>query len=296
VRPPARTRQAVQRRRPPVPGRAALAAVAVLALAATPARADQAPAFTAGPTIAGEALVGAPLRVVAQWSGQPAPLPLYEWERCDATGLTCEPVTGACGATHTLTFDDFGQRLMARVDLWNVAGAATARTPLSDLVIGLSAPPAAGPPASQGCAPSAQPPATSPSAAPPPPPAPTGRGVARAAYLQPFPVVRIRGHSVDGGMRITMLSVRGPRSASVRARCAGEGCPRRNALGPFALPARLRGFERVLRAGTVLKLRVSAGTAIGKYTSFRIRARGAPRRVDRCLLPGRWAPARCPAP
>jgi hypothetical protein len=45
----------------------------------------------------------------------------------------------------------------------------------------------------------------------------------------------------------------------------------------------------------LLQIRVTAGAAIGKYTSFRILAHRAPRRVDRCLLPGRWAPVRCPA-
>jgi hypothetical protein len=58
----------------------------------------------------------------------------------------------------------------------------------------------------------------------------------------------------------------------------------------------VRVFERFLRAGTVLRVRVTGASAVGKYTSFRIRTRGAPRRRDRCLVPGRWAPTPCPAP
>jgi hypothetical protein len=109
-------------------------------------------------------------------------------------------------------------------------------------------------------------------------------------------VVRIRGYAVPGGVRITLLSVRGPRSSRVRAGCSGSGCPGGPAPAPIAPPARLRAFERFLPAGTVLWVRVTGAAAIGKYTSFHIRARGAPRRTDRCVVPGRWAPARCPAP
>jgi hypothetical protein len=99
----------------PLDAEAARRRGAVLALAAAPARADQPPAFTTSPTIAAEAIVGSPLRVVAGWTGTPAPTPLYEWQRCDVTGMTCEVVAGACGATYVPTFDDFGERLLARV-------------------------------------------------------------------------------------------------------------------------------------------------------------------------------------
>jgi hypothetical protein len=119
-------------------GAAALATIAVLALATAPAGAvDQAPVFTAGPTIAGQAIVG-------------------------------------------------GQRMV-------LDGV----TPL----------------------------APSPAPAAAPPPAPTRPVAARAAYLQPFPVVRIRGYSVAGGTRIVLLSVRGPRSARVTAKCTGRMPP-----------------------------------------------------------------------
>jgi hypothetical protein len=269
----------------------ALAALAVLAPATPFAQADQPPAFTAGPTIAGDAAVGTPLKVVAAWTGVPTPTPLYEWQRCDATGAGCDVVPSACSATYVPSFDDFGHRLVARVDLFSTAGVARARTPPSDLVLGApGAPTRPAPPAV--CTAISPPP---PPAPPPPPPVPTGAASGHAAFLQPFPVVRIRGYAVHGGMRITLLSVRGPRSARVSAQCVGAGCPRHR-LAPLALPVRLRTFERYLRAGTVLRLRITAATAIGKYTSFRIRAHGAPRRRDRCLLPDRWAPARCPLP
>ena len=279
---------------------AALATAAGCALAAAPAHADEPPAFTAAPVVAGPAVVGAPMRVVAQWSGVPAPSALYEWERCDAAGLTCEVIDGACSATYVPTFDDFGRSLGARVDLWNAAGAVVARTPLSELILGSpAAVPAATTPAPSVCGTAAAPARQTQAQAPAPlaaPPALTAPATVRAAYLRPFPVVRIRGYFAHGGVRITLLSVRGPRSARVRVTCAGAGCPPGPAPAPVAPPARLRAFERFLPAGTVLRVRVTAASAVGKYTSFRIGAHVAPRRADRCLLPGRWAPAHCPAP
>jgi hypothetical protein len=278
---------------------AALASAAGLALAAPPAHADEPPAFTAAPVVAGPAVVGAPMQVVAQWSGAPAPSALYEWERCDAAGLSCEVIDGACSATYVPSFDDFGRSLRARVDLWNAAGAVVARTPLSELILGSPVTPAAVPRAPTACGTAATPARQTEAQAPAPPLAPpalTAPAPVRAAYLRPFPVVRIRGYSMRGGVRITLLSVRGPRSARVRVTCAGGGCPRGPGPAPVAPPARLRHFERFLPAGTVLRVRVTAASAVGKYTSFRIGAHGAPRRTDRCLLPGRWAPARCPAP
>jgi hypothetical protein len=275
---------------------AMLAGAAALGLAAAAAHADQPPAFTAGPVVAGPAEVGAPMRVVAQWTGVPTPSALYEWERCDAAGLSCAVVEGACSASYVPTFDDFGDSLIARVDLWNAAGAVVARTPLSDLILGVPAAPASQPATACGtvATPARPTPAqeAAPSAAPPGASAPA---TMRPAYLRPFPVVRIRGYAVRSGVRITLLSVHGPRSARVRATCSGAGCPRGPDPAPVAPPARLRVFERFLPSGTLLRVRVTGASAIGKYTSFRIRSRGAPRRTDRCLVPGRWAPTPCTA-
>jgi len=112
--------------------------------------------------------------------------------------------------------------------------------------------------------------------------------------LRPFPVVRIRGYFARTGARITLLSVRGPRSARISARCVGRGCPVSKLSLPSAV-ARLHPFERFLPAGTLLQIGVARPGRIGKYTSFLIRARRAPLRTDRCLMPGRSRPIRCPA-
>jgi PKD repeat protein len=121
--------------------------------------------------------------------------------------------------------------------------------------------------------------------------------VARAGFLNPFPVVRITGEVRGSGARVRRLSVRAPRGTLVRVRCTGAGCPRakvrRKRVGKTRL-VRFEAFERLLPAGVRLEVFVRQTGKIGKYTSFRIRRGAAPRRTDRCLLPGRSGPVRCP--
>jgi hypothetical protein len=119
--------------------------------------------------------------------------------------------------------------------------------------------------------------------------------VPRARLLRPFPVIRIKGYFSPGGVRVTLLSVSGPRSAHVAVRCAGGGCPVRK-VTRTSTPARLRVFERFLRAGIVLQVRVTSNGRIGKYASFVIRAHSAPLRTDLCLMPGQAKPTECPSP
>src|SRR4051812_9178868 len=47
-----------------------------------------------------------------------------------------------------------------------------------------------------------------------------------ARPISPFPVVRLRGRLTRGGVRVSLLTVSGPRGARVAMRCAGGGCPR----------------------------------------------------------------------
>ena len=112
--------------------------------------------------------------------------------------------------------------------------------------------------------------------------------------MRPFPVVRIAGLVLPGGVAVRILSVRTPLGSTVRVRCHGSGCP----VGSMARTAavrlvRLRRFERRLPAGTRLELFVRQRRKIGKYTRFAIRAGKPPARVDRCLMPGRERPVRC---
>jgi hypothetical protein len=115
--------------------------------------------------------------------------------------------------------------------------------------------------------------------------------------MTPSPVVRLAGRLTRAGARIRVLSVsRAPVCAVVRVSCRGRSCPARRRLvrhkGRVAL--RFRRFERRLRAGTVLVVRVSKGDTIGKLTRFRIRRGKMPARRDRCLFPGESRGRACP--
>ena len=145
----------------------------------------------------------------------------------------------------------------------------------------------------------------SPSETPPANPGPTGPvlpapllpapTVKRPVAMRPFPIVRIAGVVLPDGSRIRILSVRVPRGASVRIRCRGKGCPVATIARTSATRlVRFRQFERKLRAGVRLELFVRKAGRIGKYTRFLIRAGKPPARMDRCLMPGKRRPVRCP--
>ena len=114
--------------------------------------------------------------------------------------------------------------------------------------------------------------------------------------MSPYPVVRLAGRLTPRGARIRVLSVlRAPKCARVRVSCRGRSCPAKRAsryIGSGAL--RFRRFERRLRAGTVLTVRISKGDLIGKLTRFRIRRGRVPSRSDRCLRPGERSGSPCP--
>lgn len=124
-------------------------------------------------------------------------------------------------------------------------------------------------------------PASQPKAAPP-------------RLLDPFPVVRIKGRIGAGGARVTLLTVRAPKGARIVIECRGKGCPARRLASTAALQ-RFRAFERPLRAGVRLTIVVSMPGFVGKWTEIEIRRNAAPRRTDRCVLPGARMPERCPA-
>jgi hypothetical protein len=140
------------------------------------------------------------------------------------------------------------------------------------------------------------PPAPSPAPAPPstPPTPPQPPGAAAPRLMNPFPIVRIRGRLTADGARVTLLTVRAPRGARIAVKCAGDHCPRRR-VAVVAVVVHLRPYERVLRAGTRLEIRVTRRSSIGKYTRLVIREGQAPLRRDRCLMPGSSRPVACPS-
>jgi hypothetical protein len=119
--------------------------------------------------------------------------------------------------------------------------------------------------------------------------------------MQPFPVVRIAGQDTSGGVKLSLLTVQAPAGARVALRCRGRGCP---AKSETVIAARRRKgtvtvtfghFERSLRAGVVLEIRVTKQGQIGKYTRFAILRNLPPERTDSCLANANAKPIACPA-
>jgi hypothetical protein len=119
----------------------------------------------------------------------------------------------------------------------------------------------------------------------------------KPSFLTPFPVVRLAGQVLPRVTLVRVLSVRGPRDAFARVRCRGRDCPATSVRKRIRKtgPVRFHVFERSLRVGTRLAVFVRRGDEIGKYTRFVVRAGKGPLRTDRCLLPGRRGPVRCPS-
>lgn len=116
-----------------------------------------------------------------------------------------------------------------------------------------------------------------------------------ARSMSPFPVVTLAGRLTQRGARITRFAVRAPLCSRVRVSCRGRACPVKN-VSTYAgrKVLRVRRFERRLRAGSVVTVRISKGDRIGKLTTFRIRRGREPGRRDMCLRPGETAGSRCP--
>jgi PKD repeat protein len=148
----------------------------------------------------------------------------------------------------------------------------------------------------QAASAASSPSSSAPAAAIPNVPAPSAT---RPTLMAPFPIVRIRGLTYRGAVRISLLKVQAPPGATIRVRCRGGSCapPKRADVRVKAArePVRVRSFEhRSLRAGTVVEVFVTASHRIGKYTRFKVRRDAAPARTDLCLVPGRAKPTACP--
>jgi hypothetical protein len=272
-------------------GRLLSAAFVVVLVAPAAARADD-PTFTSDPAIHGDAVVGSTLEVDAGWTvTTPASTATYTWSSC-ATASPCIVVSTTPTNTYTVTTADIGSQLKALVTVTNGGPPATMETPLTAPVVGAPT-----------TDPTPPPDPTTPGPAPAPAPVRASASTlafssvtpAPPGFLRPFPVVRIRGFFARRGARITLLSVRGPRSAKIEVKCSGRGCP----VSKLSLPradTRVHRFERFLRAGILLQIRVTRSGRIGTYTSFLIRAQRSPLRRDRCLSVASARPVKCSAP
>jgi hypothetical protein len=126
-----------------------------------------------------------------------------------------------------------------------------------------------------------------------------------ARLMQPFPIVRIAGAETGSGVRIRLLTVQAPLSAKVSVTCKGSGCKTKSESRVATASAKskvksgavmltFQRFERPLRAGVVLQIRVTKAGQIGKFTSFKIRRHKLPLRSDSCLSPTSSTPVACP--
>ncbi|HST31946.1 MAG TPA: Ig-like domain-containing protein [Solirubrobacteraceae bacterium] len=122
--------------------------------------------------------------------------------------------------------------------------------------------------------------------------------------MQPFPIVRIAGAETAGGARIKLLSVQAPPTAKVAVTCKGRGCRTKTETRVVTATSKRRAgaitlafprFQRALGAGAVLRISITRNGQIGKFTSFTIRRRKLPVRVDACLRPPSTRPSPCPS-
>jgi len=292
--------------------RNARGAVAALALALAAALAVPLPAGAQGggdvrieqpPTVAGTAQVGSTVTAEgARWRPSNATV-TWRWYRCETSETPdgdddgpeegdCDAIAGANGTSYTVAPADEGQHLrvllvVRRGNRWHWAISAAS----AEVAAAPAPPPPPPPPAivepTGGTAPLAAPPTA------------TGgvqaETVTRPARLmRPVPLVRIRGRTTLRGARITLLTVTAPKGARITLACRGRGCPVRR-WARTAATTRILRFERRLRAGTRLTIRVTKPGRIGKHTTILIRRNRAPLRSDRCLYPGRSRPVACPA-
>jgi len=126
--------------------------------------------------------------------------------------------------------------------------------------------------------------------------------------LSPFPVVRISGVVKGDGIKLRLLTVNAPVSATLTITCRGKGCPFRSyrrtldskQQGSSKEPdltrsIRIKHFRReLLRAGAKVQVFITKDDAIGKYTRFKVRRNRGPARLDRCLVPRTKTPVACP--
>jgi PKD repeat protein len=117
----------------------------------------------------------------------------------------------------------------------------------------------------------------------------------RSVLMYPFPVVRLAGSVSDRGAQVRTLEVRAPRRSRITVKCQGDGCPAERLRTTSATPrVRFRRMTGFLPPGTVIAVRVTKGSLVGKYTRWVIRGGEVPARTDLCLYPASSKPARCP--
>jgi len=94
------------------------------------------PVNDARPDVSGEPRQGSDLTAGdGDWSGTRPIAFTYQWQRCDANGASCADIAGATQKVYTATAADTGSTLRVLVTGTNPAGADTATSPASGVVL-----------------------------------------------------------------------------------------------------------------------------------------------------------------
>jgi hypothetical protein len=222
----------------------------------------------AGPAEVDRTLIAAPGR----WTPPTGVEFLFRWLRCEANRSDCNPIPGATARTYGVRLADVGSRLRVRVTAIADAGSVIAESAQTAVVPALAGP--------QDFTQSGAPPAATP---------------VGARFIQPFPRVRIKGFFTPRGARLELFTIKGSGGAQIQVICRSRSCPYRTRAIASRASVRLRSLERFHPAGTRFVVRITSAGLIGKYTRIVIRPGREPKRRDRCLLPGKTKPVRCPA-
>jgi hypothetical protein len=250
---------------------------------------------TQAPTISGRA---EPTFTVSASTGAWTPSSAkaeYAWLQCDGAGGNCKAIDGACGREYKIRTVDEGHTLKVRLTATESNGeSAFADSAPTQVIpsrpyfepfdgndtctqVTLTGP-------GQGTFSSG----IQTGAGTTPPPDTT------LDFIDPFPVVRISGRFRGKRTTLSRVTVKAPKGARIRIACKGRGCPyKRKAVAVKLI--RIRSLQRTYRPKATIEIRVTQRKKIGKYTRVRTRRGKAPLRLDRCLMPGKTRPVRCPA-
>jgi hypothetical protein len=94
-----------------------------------------APKNTSAPSISGTTQEDSTLTVnPGGWSGSPAPMFTYQWQRCTGTGGGCADIAGAASTTYKLTSAEVAHTVRVNVTAKNSHGTTLATTPETALI------------------------------------------------------------------------------------------------------------------------------------------------------------------
>ena len=221
--------------------------------------------------------------------------PTHDWLRCNTSGLDCQGISGACGRSYKVRLADDGHTLRVRLTATESGGEAAQADSAGTGVVAHDnyfIPPVTEPDTCDKVT------STGPGQGTFSSGTEVGAGSEPEAdtslpYIDPFPVVRIAGRFKGKRTKLTRVTVKTPKGSRIRFNCKGRGCPyKRKALAVKLI--RVRSLQRTYRPKTTIEIRITEPKKIGKYTRVRTRRGKAPLRLDRCLMPGKSKPVRCP--